>query len=136
MYIKFLFVCISYLTSLYCILHLAKFDAKKYSFKKAILITTFYYSLTPIVDFTLLLIILKNFIPAGDYGSGLELITGCVNLIIFIPLYIALGNKMYKAFKQLYPDRNDLYALKYLWEAVVPKTFFVFVATIWIFEVV
>ena len=135
MFVKMFFVFASYLTSLYCILSIVKFDPSKYSLKKSVFITAFYYSLSPVVDFTLFLIIVINFIPVGEYGTGIELLIGLVNLIILIPLYIIVGNNTYKKFKILYPNRSDLRACKSLWKSIVPKTFFVVVTAIWMFEV-
>jgi hypothetical protein len=121
--------------SIFCIINIIKFDPSNNTFKKSLLITFINYSVSPALDFALFLIIVSNFIPPGDYGTGLDLIVGFINLLIFIPLYIILGNKTYKKFKDSYPDRTDLRACKSLWEAAIIKAIFAIFATVWIFEV-
>ena len=135
MYIKIILVIISYIISICCIISIIRFDPSNNTFKKSVFITAINYSISPALDFALFLIIVTNFIPPGDYGTGLELIVGFINLLIFIPLYTILGNKIYKKFKDFYPNRTDLRACKSLWEAAIIKAIFAIFATIWILEI-
>ena len=134
MYLKILFATISYLTTFICIFGIIKFNPSKRTFVKTILLLTVLYSLPAVVDVALFLIMVTTLIPPGDYGTGIELIVAIINLIVFIPTYLLLGNKMHKKFKALYPERKDLRALKHLWEAAIIKIVFVIPAVIWIVE--
>lgn len=136
MFLKILFVTLSYLTTLLCIFGIAKFNPSKHTFKKSVLIMTALYSLPAVVDLTLFFIIATSLIPPGVYGMGITPGIAILNLAIFIPTYIILGNNNYNKFKTIYPERKDLRALKRLWEITIVKIIFVISATIWITEVV
>ncbi len=134
--IKVLFVLISYLITFVCIWAIYNFKPKKYSLIKSVFISAFFYSLSAIVDFALFLIIVIAFLPQGDYGTGIELLVAFINCIIFIPIYVILGRKTYRKFKDIYPQRTDIKAFKSLWKTVIVKAVFLIAATIWIVEVV
>ena len=121
--------------SICCIINIIRFDPSKNTFKKSVLIIAINYSISPAFDFALFLMIVANFIPPGDYGTGLDLIVGFINLLIFIPLYTILGNKTYKKFKDFYPNRTDLRGCKSLWKSAIIKAIFATFATIWILEI-
>lgn len=135
MLIKFLFVGVSILVSLSCIIGLIKFEPEKHTFKRSILITAIYGWSTSVVDFILFLIIVTKCIPNGRYGTGVELITSSLTLAIFIPFYYVMGNNIYKKMRKIYPTRTDIKAYKSFWKTAIIKAIFVLVATLWIVEV-
>jgi len=135
MYLKLLFIFLSYITTMLCLFAIVKFNPTERSVRKHVLILFTLYSLPSIVDITLFFVMVTSLIPPGDYGTGIELIVAIVNLIIFLPAHIVIGNNTYKKFKNFYPERKDLRAIKSLWKAVIIKTIFILPMVIWVVEV-
>ena len=96
---------------------------------------TVLYSLSSLVDMAMFFIVLTSFIPPGEYGTGVEILAAVINLAVLIPIYKVVGNKTYKKFKDAYPERKDLKALKSLWEAAIIKAIFIMPIVVWIIEV-
>ena len=135
MILKLLFIIISYLVTAFCIFGILRFQPKANLFGKSVLIMTILYSLPAIVDIVMFFIILTVFIAPGEYGTGAELLAAVINLVVLIPIYKVVGNKTYKKFKDVYPERKDLKAIKALWELAIIKAIFIIPAVVWIVEI-
>ena len=135
MILKLLFIIISYLVTAICIFGILRFQPKANLLGKSVLIMTILYSLPAIVDIVMFFIILTVFIAPGEYGTGAELFAAVINLVVLIPIYKVVGNKTYKKFKVIYPDRKDLKVAKALWKSAIIKAIFIISAVIWIVEI-
>ena len=135
MIFKLLFIIASYLMTVICIFGILRFQPKANSLGKSVLIMTILYSLPAIVDIAMFFIILTTLIPSGEYGTGAEFIAAVINLAVLIPIYKVVGNKTYKKFKDVYPERKDLKAIKALWKLAIIKAIFIIPAVIWIVEI-
>ncbi len=108
MFLKILFVTLSYLTTFLCIFGIAKFNPNKHTLKKSILIMTTLYSLPAMVDVTLFFIIVISLIPLGDYGIGIAPGVAFLNLAVFIPTYIILETKITINLRHFIPSAKIL----------------------------
>ena len=130
---KILFLALSTVIAIISIVSLNKLPNNSFSSKGNYWRISIYSTCGAFVDFVLFWIIVCC-TPPGEYGTGIEVVTLCLTLILYgVPC--AITSHRLKKRMQKYNNMYNVSRINGLNLSVIFKAMFIFVETIWLIEV-
>lgn len=132
--IKLLFLIVSLFSGIFCIIQLNRLPDEKIEPNGNYWRVAIYSSISGFYD-VIMIVVLCQLIPEGNYGTGYEFMAALLILIIYTPVCFITSFKLKRRMRGYNGDKYDVRRINALNSTIPFKALFVLVEVVWMLEV-